>query len=143
LFPFLLLLLPPSVLVLFNQLFSVPLPFSSETYHSIREDGAGFSFYFESIYEPAIVVMVLAILSITLFMGIAIFFLESSSGSIRIDWGEGQWKRRKKNLEWCARKFGDQFETRDLDLEGRVNSGRKDPTVRRSPPLSACVLCAS
>ena len=53
----------------------------------IREaEGAGFSFYFESIYEPDIVVMVRAIFSITLFMGIAIFFLESSSGSIRIDW---------------------------------------------------------
>jgi hypothetical protein len=74
----------------------VPLPFSSQTYHSIREDGAGFSFYFESIYEPAIVVMVLAILSITLFMGIAIFFLESSSGSIRIDWGRRAMEKKKK-----------------------------------------------
>jgi hypothetical protein len=81
--------------VLFNQLFSVPLSFSSGTYH-IREDGAGFSFYFESIYEPAIVVMVRAILYITLFMGIAIFFLESSSGSIRIDCleeGGGEWEK--------------------------------------------------
>jgi hypothetical protein len=41
--------------------------------------------------------MVRAIFSITLFMGIAIFFLESSSGSIRIDWAlerrGGEWKK--------------------------------------------------
>ena len=119
--------------------FSVPLSFSSGTYH-IREDGAGFSFYFESIYEPAIVVMVRAILYITLFMGIAIFFLESSSGSIRIDCLEEGGNEKK--LGWYAEVLRSVWNS-GSDLEGRVNSGRKDPTVRRSPPLSACVLCAS